>query len=142
MCYHINITFPPPKIFNIHTLQPHKLHSPKSHGLTAWLWLFRNPGQAKAFTKPSTWPSLTRLMASGRARHSPTMITQETTEIDQTTHRYKDCESQMFQEGNIVQAQGSSFVVLPVKGGFTGTCSRNIRAHTNSQACIIYVNTN
>ena len=30
----------------------------KSHGLTAWLWLFKNPSQAKAAVKPSNWPGL------------------------------------------------------------------------------------
>ena len=32
----------------------------KSRGLTAWLWHFENPGQAKAAMKPSKWPGLAR----------------------------------------------------------------------------------
>ena len=34
------------------------LCSLKSHGLTAWLWLFKDAGQAKAAMKPSSGPSL------------------------------------------------------------------------------------
>jgi hypothetical protein len=55
-CYYIDheITFPPPKIFNKMILK----NNPKSRGLTAWLWLFRSPGQAKAAMKLSSWPGL------------------------------------------------------------------------------------
>ena len=42
----------------------------KSRGLTAWLWLFKNASQAKAAMKPSKWPGLAWLTASGRALHS------------------------------------------------------------------------
>ena len=49
-CYYIEITFPPPKIFNKMIFS----NNPKGHGLMAWLWLFRSPGQAKATIKPSS----------------------------------------------------------------------------------------
>jgi hypothetical protein len=50
----------------------------KSHGLTAWLWLFKIASRAKAVVKPSIWPglfglSLAWLRASGQALHSPVL---------------------------------------------------------------------
>jgi len=44
----------------------------KSHSLTAWLWLFRMLGQAKALMKLSFWPGLAWIMASGWAMHITT----------------------------------------------------------------------
>ena len=35
-------------------------YSPKSRGLTAWLWLFKSASRAKAPMKPSIWPGLAR----------------------------------------------------------------------------------
>ena len=72
-CCNIKITSHHQHTYN-DTLQPDKLHSPKSHGLMAWVWLLRTSGQAKAIMKPSTWPSLAWLMASGQARHSTIQV--------------------------------------------------------------------
>ena len=36
----------------------HKQKFGESRGLTAWLWLFRIPGRAKAVMEPSFWPGL------------------------------------------------------------------------------------
>ena len=52
------ITFPHQRISTHCSHINYSQSPPKSHGLTAWLWLFRTPGQAKATMKPSSWPSL------------------------------------------------------------------------------------
>src|SRR5882757_9716944 len=36
------------------------INSHESHGLTAWLWLCRMLGQAKANARPTVWPGLAR----------------------------------------------------------------------------------